>query len=107
MSYTSLGSNSIFNILQNNKVLMFAEGLDIFRFIVPVSLENKELRESKLREITECSVLAVGDNNSYILNPKPDFVLKKDQELVLIGTIESEKKFLEKFEMKPDRAECA
>lgn len=97
MSYASLGSNSIFNILQKDKVLMFAEGLDIFRFAVPQSLFGKQLLESKIRETSECSVLAIGINGEYSLNPDPTFVLEKDQEIVLIGTLESEKKFLKEF----------
>jgi voltage-gated potassium channel len=97
MSYASLGSNSIFNILQNNKILMFAEGLDIFRFNVTSQLAGKPLLESKIREKTACSVLAIGKNGSFILNPEPKNILKEGDELVLIGTHESERKFLSAF----------
>jgi voltage-gated potassium channel len=97
MSYASLGSNSIFNILQKDKVLMFAEGLDIFRFAVPDSLAGKKLLESGIREKSECSVLAISTNGEYNLNPESSSILEKDQELVLIGTLESEKKFIAEF----------
>ncbi len=98
MSYSSIGSNSIFNFLQKNKVLMFTEGLDVFRFNVPGSLINVPLSESKIRELTDCNVLAVGVNGDFILNPRPDLVLKEAQELVLIGKIEAENKFFKEFE---------
>jgi Trk K+ transport system NAD-binding subunit len=97
MSYSSIGSNSIFNFLQKNKVLMFTEGLDIFRFNVPGSLINIPLSESKIRERTDCNVLAVGVDGDFILNPRPSLILKEEHELVLIGTIESENKFFKQF----------
>lgn len=97
MSYASLGANSIFNILQKNKVLMFAEGLDIFRFDVPDSLSGKKLSESKIREKTNCSVLAVSLQSKYNLTPSSETVLHKGEEIVLIGTLDSEKKFLDVF----------
>lgn len=97
MSYASLGANSIFNILQKNKVLMFAEGLDIFRFDVPDSLSGKKLAESKIREKTNCSVLAVSLKGKYNLTPSSETVLHKGEEIVLIGTLDSEKKFFEEF----------
>lgn len=97
MSYASLGANSIFNILQKNKVLMFAEGLDIFRFEVPDSLSSKKLSESKIREKTNCSVLAVSIKGKYNLTPSSETILHKGEEIVLIGTLESEKKFFEEF----------
>jgi K+/H+ antiporter YhaU regulatory subunit KhtT len=97
MSYASLGANSIFNILQKDRVLMFAEGLDIFRFAVPDSLSGRKLMESEIREKSECSVLAIGMNGEFNLNPEPSSMLEKEQELVLIGTLESEKKFIKEF----------
>lgn len=97
MSYASLGANSIFNILMKNKVLMFAEGLDIFRFEVPESLYGKKLSESRIREKSNCSVLAVSIDGKYNLTPEPDTILHKGEELVIIGTLESENKFLEEF----------
>jgi len=97
MSYTSLGADSIYNILQRNKVLMFAEGLDIFQVKIPESLIGTPISGSGIREKTQCNILAIGVNGDFIPTPSPSYVLGKNQELILIGTLDSEKKFIETF----------
>ena len=97
MSYASLGAGSIYNILQRDEVLMFAEGLDIFQVKVPEAIIGKPLSGSGIREKSECNVLAIGTDGKFMPTPSPSFILEEGQELVLIGTIDSEKKFMEKF----------
>ena len=43
MSYASMGSNAIFNLLERSDILMVAEGLDIVRIRVPATLAGKNL----------------------------------------------------------------
>jgi voltage-gated potassium channel len=97
LSYASLGADSIYNILQRNRVLMFAEGLDIFQIKVPSSLKGKSLAESQIREKTECNVLAIGMDGKFVPTPSPSHIFEENQELILIGTLDSEKKFMERF----------
>lgn len=97
MSYATMGANMVFNILERNDVVMIAEGLNVFNVITPEELSGKTLLESNIRKDTGCSVLAITNGEEQEINPKPDTLLTKDSELVLIGNVEQEKKFMHLF----------
>ncbi len=94
MSYASMGANRILNILKPDEILMLAEGLNVFKASVPTSLIDKTLSENQIREKTGCNVVAVRSNDTININPDPTVHLKKKDELILIGTAEAEKKFI-------------
>ena len=100
-SYASMGANIIFNLLKHSDILMLAEGLNVFRIELPDDLEGKSLIESEIRERTGCSVIAIqreiNGKDTHIVHFSPSEVLKSDDELVLIGTIESEEIFLKTY----------
>ncbi|MCU0595477.1 MAG: potassium channel protein, partial [Desulfobacterota bacterium] len=95
MSYSSLGANAIFNFLRNEDTLMLAEGLNVFRLKAPKPLVGKNLAQSKIRQITGCSVVGIKVNDVMAINPDPQAPIHEDAELILIGTYEGEKKFLQ------------
>jgi len=97
MSYASLGTNSIINILKPNEILMLAEGLDIFRVPVPSLLVDKFLYETKIREKSGCNVVAIKSDDTMNINPDPSVRLSKNDELILIGTDDAEKIFMKSF----------
>jgi Trk K+ transport system NAD-binding subunit len=97
MSYVSLGTNSIINILKPDEILMLAEGLDIFRVHVPPVLVDKLLYETQIREDTGCHVVAIKSNDTMNINPDPSIRLSKNDELILIGTDDAEKLFMKRF----------
>ena len=97
MSLASLGASAIFNFLRNEETSMLAEGLNIFRLTVPESLVGKNLAGSGIRELTDCSVVAIRDDGAMTINPDPDVTIRKGAELILIGTDEGERKFLQAF----------
>jgi len=97
MSYSSLGANAMFNFLERGDSLMLAEGLNIFRLKVPDSLVGKSLAHSKIRELTECSVIALKIDGTLSFNPDPQIPIWENTELLLIGTYEGERKFLHSF----------
>lgn len=97
MSYATMGANAIFNIMERNDIIMIAEGLTVFNTKVPAELDGKTLMESDIRKKTGCSVLAISKDDEQVINPAPDVALKANCELVLIGTIEGERKFMEMF----------
>ncbi|MFO8032709.1 MAG: NAD-binding protein [Desulfohalobiaceae bacterium] len=103
MSYASMGANAVLNFLKEDKELMVAEGLNIFRQPIPKSLINKSLQQSRIREKTSCSVIAVRIGSKMRINPEPEFMLQKGQELILIGTTQAEEKFLRHFEQNSSR----
>ncbi len=97
MSYSSLGANAIFHFLERGDSLMLAEGLTIFRLKAPNSLVGKALAHSKIRETTECSVIAMKNNGILSINPDPQIPIERNTELILIGTHEGERKFLQSY----------
>lgn len=95
MSYSSLGANAIYNFLKNENTLMLAEGLNIFHLKAPRAIVGKKLAVSRIRELTNCSVVAIKANGVMSINPDPLMVIEENAELILIGTYDGEKKFLQ------------
>jgi Trk K+ transport system NAD-binding subunit len=98
MSLATLGANAIYNILKNEDTSMLAEGLNIFRLTAPESLVGRSLANAGIRERTDCTVVAIRDDGVLSVNPDPAVPIRKGAELILIGTDEGEKKFLQGFE---------
>ncbi|MCP4634727.1 MAG: potassium channel protein, partial [candidate division Zixibacteria bacterium] len=94
MSHASMGANAIINLLKPDKILMIAEGLNIFRASVHSSLAGKSLAESNIRKQTGCSVIAIGRENKLKINPEPSILLEENDEMVLIGTSDAEKSLI-------------
>ena len=97
VSDATMGANTIFNLLRRSDVIMVAEGLDVFRLKMPDILAGKKIAETDIRTTTGCSVVAVQSENETLINPRPDHVLRTEEEIVLIGTIASEEKFVSTF----------
>lgn len=97
MSHASMAANTIINILTPGRVLMLTEGLNIFRCKVHPLLADKTLLASGIREETGCSVIAVVRNGSLRINPAPDETLHTDDEMIMIGTVGSEKCFVGRY----------
>ncbi|MCP4341436.1 MAG: potassium channel protein [Desulfobulbaceae bacterium] len=97
MSYASMGANSIVNILKNDEISMVTEGLNVFSRPMPPSLVGKNLVESRIRETTGCSVIAMKASGKMMVGLDPLLPLNREDELILIGTTEAEQTFLELF----------
>jgi len=97
MSYASMGANSILNILKPNEILMLAEGLNVFQMPIPFALVGKTLADTGIREKTGCNVVGIRSQDTVHINPGPTFTLSKDDELILIGTADGEKLFIENY----------
>ena len=97
MSYASMGANTIINLLKPDEVLMFQEGLNIFRAPVHSSLVGKSLAENQIRKQTGCSVIAISTQGKLNINPDPSIPLMENDEMILIGTADAEKRFIENY----------
>lgn len=97
MSYASMAANMIVNFLKPGELVMLAEGLNVFRVETHSSLLGKSLTESRIGKETGCNVIAVYDGGKMRINPDPAFRFGEDNELILIGTTEAEKRFFETF----------
>ena len=105
MSYASMAASTILNLLKPGELLMLAEGLNIFRVVVPASYVDKTLSESHIRSRTGCNVVAICDRDSMCINPEPSSRMAENNELILIGSEEAESRFFQMHtEMKKIRA---
>jgi voltage-gated potassium channel len=98
MSYATMGAGILFNDLcKGGDLLMVAEGLYIFRLQLPAHLTGQKISESKIRERTGCSVVALRRAGSMKLNPAPDTILMEADFLILVGTADAEESLLRMF----------
>lgn len=97
MSFASMGANRIVNILKPDEIAMFTEGLNIFSCPMPKSLVGKNLIESNIRQTTGCSVIGFKSLQGLVVGPDPSFPLRTEDEIILIGSTESEQQFLDLY----------
>lgn len=97
LSYATMGANAIFNILERNDIIIIAEGLNVFTVQTPTHLVGKLLKESSIRQDTGCNVLSIKADGEQIINPEPNLEIPAESELVLVGSNEDEKKFMDLF----------
>lgn len=97
LSYSSMGANAVFNFLQKGEMVMLAEGLNIFKVQMPRKLYGKTIQDLNLRDSTGCTIVGLECEGKIILQPEPDHKLCDKQKLILIGTLDSEKKFWELY----------
>lgn len=97
MSYTNIGADAMFNLLNKGNIILIAEGLQVFSVLSPETIKGKNLAESDIRNQTGCSVIALKNNSDINLNPTPETVINDEDEIILIGTSDTKKAFMEKF----------
>ncbi|MBD5781214.1 NAD-binding protein [Pelagicoccus sp. NFK12] len=102
LSYASIGANIIFNFLKHSDILMVAEGLNIFKVQAPPSLHGRTLAEEDLRAKIGCNVIAVRSESGLQAPPRPREPLSAEDELILIGDTDSEKRFFEYLNALPE-----
>ena len=93
MSYASMAANTILNLLKPDELLMLAEGLNIFRVVLPPTYIGKSLAESHIRSQTGCNVVAICEPEAICINPEPSHRFSENNELILIGSNEAESRF--------------
>jgi voltage-gated potassium channel len=98
MSYAASGAAAISNLLKRVDILLVAEGLHVFRLDTPPSLVGRCLAETDIRRTTGCTVIAVGVHDHFDPNPDALRRLEPGSELVLIGDLDAESRFIERFD---------
>jgi len=97
MSYATMGASAIFNIYEENDVVMIAEGLNVFSMKSPKSIEGKSLIDCDIRNKTGCNLIAYQEDGKEVINPDPGQPIPKNSDIVLIGNSEGEQKFIDHF----------
>lgn len=86
LSLATLVTNNVVNMLSPGKVAMLNEGLNLFRCSVGETLAGKRLADSRIRDNTNCSVVAVRNEQSGLrINPDPEYVFVAGDTFYLIG----------------------
>ncbi len=97
MSYSIMGANAILSLLQPNEISLFMEGLNVFNRPVPSSFIGRSIAEIQIREQTGVSLLAANRMGEQLVNPDPFTPLEKEDELILIGTVDAENRFINDY----------
>jgi Trk K+ transport system NAD-binding subunit len=100
LSSASMGANTIFNLLRESDHLLLAEGVSLFPAPVPHSMQGRRLADCAVRSETGCTIIAVETDGERVINPDPEMILPYGGNMLLIGTLEAEEKFLREF--RPD-----
>ncbi|HRJ08269.1 MAG TPA: NAD-binding protein [Prosthecobacter sp.] len=95
LSYSSMGANTVFNLLRGGDHLLLAEGVNVFPSPIPESVAGRRLGELEIRSQTGCTVIAVESRGKREINPGPELLMPAGGRMFLIGTLEAEEKFLE------------
>ena len=85
MSYASMGTSIILNVLRGEDLVMFAEGLSVMRVKMPETASATTLRDSHIREGTGSNVIAVKHGDETIVNPTPETAIQPGDTVVLAG----------------------
>lgn len=101
LSYASLGATAILNNLGDNDSLVLAEGLEMFSTPMPKAMAGRSLAQAKVRELTGCNVVAVSHDGTTTPNPDPTVPLPREASLVVIGDIDAQAEFLDRFPADP------
>lgn len=97
MSHASMAANTVTNLLRPGRIVMLTAGLNIFRVGMPKSLAGIPLKDSNIRRDTRCNVVALSSADGMRIPPDPHEPLAPDEEIVLIGTADAERAFMEKY----------
>jgi Trk K+ transport system NAD-binding subunit len=92
VSNASVGANILMNILENKESIFLSEGMQVFRYTVPASLDGKTIATARIRSLTGSTVIALerGGQEEPTILPDPDAVLSQAMTLILIGSPEQE-----------------
>tara|TARA_R110002124_G_scaffold205710_2_gene372224 strand:+ start:118 stop:1809 length:1692 start_codon:yes stop_codon:yes gene_type:complete len=97
MSYATMGANAIFNIYEDNDIIMIAEGLNVFSLKTPSKLSGKTIIEANIRHTTGCNVIAYTSTEGQVINPDPNIPIPENSDLILIGETAAEEKFIQLY----------
>ena len=105
LSYASMGATTIFNYLRRAGVVVVAEGLHLAETRVPDALAGMTLAQAAIPGQTGCNVVALRSETGMTINPDSSTILKSGAEIILIGTPESEQRFMKLYGARTLRAE--
>jgi len=98
LSYSTLGVDVLMSILKNKELVVLGEGVDLFTRSLPDSLAGRRLADSGIGARTGLNVVALKNGEEVRTDLSPTTELPAGCELVLIGSDEQMKTFVEAYE---------
>ena len=97
LSYSALGSESIYSTLQGRGLMMFGGGVELFEIEVPEQLVGKTLQECAIGALSGVNVIALQQGGEIQPSPSPTAPLPEKGELLIVGTHEQRQRFVKAF----------
>ena len=98
LSYTTLGIEAVMSLLHGHDPVLVGEGVELFTMPVPPSLAGKPLRDSAIGSRTGLSVVALNRGGQMETQLTAETVLSRGSSLLMLGSRDQRKAFLEAFE---------
>ena len=97
LSYSTLGAEAVFSVLEGHELVTLGEGADLFTVHLPASLEGKTLAETGIGSQTGLSVVAVNQDGELITTLHSSMRLSRGAELVMLGSVRQRQAFTDMF----------
>lgn len=97
LSYASLGAERVFSFIRGRDGVILGEGVDLFTQPVPKLLEGRTLQDGAIGSLTGLCVIALQDGERFVTELHSGTVLPRGSELVMIGSLEQRRTFVEAF----------
>ncbi len=97
LSYSTLGAEAVFSVLQGHEPVILGEGVDMFTVDLPPSLQGKTLVETGIGSRTGLSVVAVSQNGQLVTRLQSSMRLEPGAELIMLGGVRQRQAFADAF----------
>ncbi len=97
LSYSTLGAEAVFSVLQGHELVILGEGVDLFTVDLPPSLQGKTLAETGIGSRTGLSVVAVSQNGQMLTRLQSSMRLEPGAELIMLGSVQQRQAFADAF----------
>ena len=101
LSYATLGAETIFALLNGRGLVLIGEGIDLFTCPVPRQLEGRALRDSAVGSTTGLCIIGLQDGSRLITELHSNTILPSGGELVMIGSLDQYRAFIEAYSARP------
>jgi len=97
LSHVALAVKTTISLIEERELVIIGEGSELFIEPIPETLAGKNLVDSQIGAETGLNVIAVRHNDVSITNPPANTALPLGGTIVMIGTSEQHRQFLNRF----------
>ena len=97
LSYSTLGAEAVFSVLQGRELIILGEGVDLFAVDLPATLQGKTLAETGVGSRTGLSVVAVSQHGQLVTTLHSSMRLEPGAELIMLGSVQQRQAFTDAF----------